>query len=543
MKNAFRIVLAALAGLAVLAALAVPVAAQQQKAGRDPQAEQVIYTRLAAINPAAVPPFKIGTEAMDAGDLQAAKDNFEEVLFLAPGFPDALRRLSYVEQRLGDLPKAELLARQALQADPSPVNQTAVALVLLATNDKSRLNEAMALAKAAVAGGPDTYYNYYVLMSVATAAGDYDTMRQSSRDLLKLDPVDPTGHYIAGIVAAHDGQFEQAEKDLLMAEEFGYPAAAVDEQLNRGIRTQANLARTLRWSGIGVGGWLGGLLLLFLAGLLLSSLTLKAVDRQTASSSFTLSPAEAFVRRVYRAIVAVASGYFYLSIPILILIITALVGGIIYILTSAGQIFLYPALFVLIAGLYTLAAVVRSLFVRAKIEVPGRPVTPGEMPELWRLACEVAQRLNTRQVNAIFLTPGVEIDVFERGSLLRTMLRDQGQRYLILGMGALAGLTEGELGAILAHEYGHFNHRDTVGGNFVNPVQRSLHSIARNLASAGLATWYNPAWWFVNIYNASSCASPWALRFCRRSWPIAWPPWLTGRPTWPAVSSILSART
>jgi Zn-dependent protease with chaperone function len=123
------------------------------------------------------------------------------------------------------------------------------------------------------------------------------------------------------------------------------------------------------------------------------------------------------------------------------------------------------------------------------------------------------------------------------------MLRDQGQRYLILGMGALAGLTEGELGAILAHEYGHFNHRDTVGGNFVNPVQRSLHSIARNLASAGLATWYNPAWWFVNIYNASSCASPWALRFSRRSWPIAWPPWLTGRPTWPAVSSILSART
>jgi len=504
MKKSLTIILTALAVLTVLAAFASPAAAQQ-KPGRDQQAEQVIYNRLAAINPAAVPPFKIGTEAMDAGDLQAAQINFEQVLFLAPGFPDALRRLSYVEQRLGNLSKAELLARQALQVDPSPVNQDAMALVLIATNDKSRLSEAMTLARAAVAAEPDVYYNYYVLMSVAAAADDYDTMRQSSRDLLKLDPVDPTGHYISGIVAAHNGKFEQAEKDLLMAEEFGYPRDMVEELLNGGVRTQANLARTLRWSGIGLGGWLGGLLLLFLIGLLLSRLTLKAVDREIASGSFALSPVEAFVRRVYRVIIAITSGYFYISIPILILIITALVGGIIYITLSAGQLFLRLALFVVIAGIYTLAAVVRSLFVRVKNEDPGRPVTPEEMPELWALVREVAQRLNTRPVDAIFLTPGVEIGVFERGTVpstvLRTMLRDQGQRYLILGMGALSGLTQGQLRAILAHEYGHFNNRDTAGGNLVSLVRRSLYSIARNLAHAGLATWYNPAWWFVNIYN------------------------------------------
>ncbi len=210
---------------------------------------------------------------------------------------------------------------------------------------------------------------------------------------------------------------------------------------------------------------------------------------------------EAFVRRVYRVIVAVASGYFYLSIPVLILIVAALVGGLIYILVSAGQVFLYPALLVLIAGLYTLAAVLRSLFVRPKNEHPGRPVTPDELPELWELAREVAQRLNTLPVDAIFLAPGSEIGVLERGSLLRALLRRPGQRYLILGLGALAGLTQGELRAILAHEYGHFNQRDMAGGNFVNLVQRSLHSMARNLAAAGLATWYNPAWWFVNLYN------------------------------------------
>jgi Zn-dependent protease with chaperone function len=497
MKKVFSIIVLALAVSAILAA---PVTAQSGKGGRDPQVEQVIYSRLAAINPAAVAPFKIGTEAMDAGDLQVAKENYEQVLALAPGFPDALRRLSYIEQRLGDLPRAELLARQALQADPSPVNQTAVALVLVATNDKTRFSEAMALARAAVAAEPDSYYNYYVLMSVAVAADDYDAMRLSSRDLLKLDPVDPTGHYIAGIVAAHDGQFEQSEKDLQMAKDFGYPKEPVDELLDGGIRTQANLARTLRWSGIGLGSWLGGLLLLFLSGLLLSNLTLKAVDREIGFGSFELSPVEAFVRRVYRVIIAITSGYFYISIPILILIITVLVGGIIYLMLSAGQLFLRLALFVLIAGIYTLAAVVRSLFVRANTEAPGRPVSQDAMPELWGLVKEVALRLNTRPVDAIFLTPGVEIGVFERGSLLKK-LRDRGQRYLILGMGALSGLTQGQLRAILAHEYGHFNNRDTAGGDFVQLVQRSLYSIARNLAYSGLATWYNPAWWFVNIYN------------------------------------------
>jgi Zn-dependent protease with chaperone function len=498
MKKAFLITMAT---LAVLAVLASPAAAQQKKGGRDPQAEQVIYNRLAAINPSAVATFKMATESMDAGDWQAAKVNFEQVLFLAPGFPDALRRLSYVEQRLGDLPKAELLARQALQFDPSPVNQTAVALVLVATNDKSRLGEAMTLAKAAVAAEPDVYYDYYVWMSVAVAANDYDAMRQSSRALLNLDPVDPTGHYIAGIVAAHDGRYEQAEKDLRMAEEFGYPTAAVAEQLNSGITTQANLARALRWSGIGLGIWLGGLLILYLVGLLLSRLTLKAVDREIASGSFALSRGETFVRQIYRTVVTIASAYFYISIPILTLIITGLVGGMIYIMVSAGQIFVWLALSVLIAGIYTLVAVVRSLFVRVKNEDPGYAVTPEEMPALWDLGREVAQRMNTRPVDAIFLAPGVEIGVFERGSLWHTMVKNLGQRYLVLGMGALSGLTYSQLRAILAHEYAHFNNRDTAAGNLAPLVQRSLFTIARNLASSGLATWYNPAWWFVNIYN------------------------------------------
>jgi Zn-dependent protease with chaperone function len=72
---------------------------------------------------------------------------------------------------------------------------------------------------------------------------------------------------------------------------------------------------------------------------------------------------------------------------------------------------------------------------------------------------------------------------------------------LVLGIGSLAGLTQGELEGILAHEYGHFNNRDTAGGDFANQVRYSIYMIAFGLAVSGQATWYNPAWWFVNGYN------------------------------------------
>ena len=192
--------------------------------------------------------------------------------------------------------------------------------------------------------------------------------------------------------------------------------------------------------------------------------------------------------------------------------------------------------------MYTLATIVLSLVVRAKTEDLGVPVTTDEMPELRGLARAVAHRLNNRPVDAIFLTPGAEIGVLERGSLLRTMVRDQGQRGLIVGMGALSGLTLGHLRAIFAHEYGHFNQRGTVGGDFVRLVQRSLNRIAINLACAGLAIWITRPGSSSTYSTVFSCASPWGLHAYRRSWPTARLPWLTEPPTWPAASSSSSAK-
>jgi Zn-dependent protease with chaperone function len=158
------------------------------------------------------------------------------------------------------------------------------------------------------------------------------------------------------------------------------------------------------------------------------------------------------------------------------------------------------ALILGVALVYTLVAIVRSLFIRYRAEEPGRPLTRDEAPALWALTATVADRLGTRPVDAIFVTPGAEIAVTERGGLLKE-LRGKGQRCLIVGLGALPGMTVGQFQAILAHEYGHFSNRDTAGGQMVRQVMISLHNLAYGLAASGQATRINPVWLFVDGFH------------------------------------------
>ncbi len=133
-------------GLVLLVAWVAEAAAQEPE-GRDPAKEQEIYDRLAEIDPEAVPIFQEATRAMDAGDLAAAREGYEQVLVLAPDFPDALRRLSYVEAQLGDAESALGHAERAYAVDPSPWNQYALAQAMMATEDPAYVEDAFSHAR------------------------------------------------------------------------------------------------------------------------------------------------------------------------------------------------------------------------------------------------------------------------------------------------------------------------------------------------------------------------------------------------------------
>ena len=305
------------------------------------------------------------------------------------------------------------------------------------------------------------------------------------------------------MLAIWEERWGAADDFLTRAVAHGYPAdKAAEIRLQSGLGEHMRVARWTKLAGVALGGWLGGLLLILMLGLLMSRQTLAAVER------FDGRDREAFVRTTrrfrsaYGALINVAAIYYYISMPFVIAAVLALAGAIIYGFMMLGRI---PIKLVLIVGVVALVSVwsmLRSLFIRrGPDEDPGRPLPEGEAPALWALLREVAQRVGTRPVDAIYMTLGTEVAVIERGSV-RKRLSDQGKRSLILGVGALEGMTRQQLRAILAHEYGHFSNRDTAGGDLPNVVQSSLFASMVRIARGGGATFFNPAWHFVRGFHA-----------------------------------------
>ncbi|MEW5871678.1 MAG: M48 family metalloprotease [Chloroflexota bacterium] len=476
-------------------------AAQEPLPERDPVFEQEILDRLAVIHADAPALFQLATQYMDQGDYEAARQAFEQVLDLAPGFPDALRRLSYVFLELGEVEAGMLYARSAYQVEDSPLNAAGLASALLATEDQKSHQEALQLARSAAEAMPNDAYINAVLFRVGVTLNNQEAIRISCNNLVVLQPEHPVPHYFLGILAAFDEKWELAERELLLSQELGMPADQVQEALaGTGTSNQMHLVRLERWSAYTLVGWVAGMFLLFMVGIVLSQVTLASAQKPFDTTSFGLRWPEKLVRGFYRVVIALTSLYFYISIPLLVLIIIAAVGGLIYLFLEIGRIPIKLALMILFAGLYTLYAIVRSLFTRIKDNEPGRLLPPQEAPQLWSLVTEVAQKLGTRPVDAIYITAGTDIAVLERGGMWKK-LRGAGQRCLVLGLGVLSEMTQGQFQAILAHEYGHFSNKDTAGGNLARQVQVSVYNMAYGLAATGQANWYNPAWLFVNGFH------------------------------------------
>ncbi|MHC4597867.1 MAG: M48 family metallopeptidase [Planctomycetota bacterium] len=105
-------------------------------------------------------------------------------------------------------------------------------------------------------------------------------------------------------------------------------------------------------------------------------------------------------------------------------------------------------------------------------------------PRLFGILDEVAENVNTRQVDEVFITPDSRIGVREGGGLLGLLGRSH--RILELGIAGLHLLTLPELKAILAHEYAHFTSRETLFRRFVARVLSSLQSALARLRDGRL---------------------------------------------------------
>lgn len=260
-----------------------------------------------------------------------------------------------------------------------------------------------------------------------------------------------------------------------------------------------------------LGIWVIGLVILVLLGLKLSHMTLHDATYTTPKTTSRIGLKAFLIREIYRFVILLTCLYFYFSIPILIgiLIFAAFVVFSLWkTLLESGvrgrpYVLLLPLVFSLML-LYSAFQVVLSIFISVVLpmrdKLVGRPLSRDEAPELWKLTDEVAARVGTRPISRIYCRPETMIGVNEQGNILFRML-GLSKRCLYLGIGGLPGMTQGQFRAILAHEYGHFAHRDTAGSGLARQVQNALFELWLSLKSEGMATWTNPAWLFVSGYQ------------------------------------------
>ncbi|HET9228143.1 MAG TPA: M48 family metallopeptidase [Thermoanaerobaculia bacterium] len=452
-------------------------------------------------NPRATELFKQANEARLREDHRQASDLYGQVYGLAPGFIHALRRQSMEELALGYRDNAAVLARKAVAQQASADNLSALSVILASSKegqpapDADRA-ESLDLARRAAGLEPGNYYAQAALAQAALINDDLGVLGEASARMVSIEPQEFGGHYLQSIAQVSQGSFGKAQASLDRAHQLGLPDAEY-QTMSQAFRDAQ--PRHIRY-GIpaleGIAIWIGSLLVLLLLGWVLSRATLRAAQQVPAQPGGQAAGGDRLLRGFYKGVLWLSCLYYYLSIPIIVLLVIAAGGGVIYACFAIGQVPVKLVVIVAAVVVVTLVSIVKSLFARSRDEDPGLKLAPAEEPRLRDLLHEVAGKIGTRPVDNIYLTPGTDLAVMERGGMLK-QLRGSSERCLILGVGVLDGMKIAPFKAILAHEYGHFSNKDTAGGGFALSVRRSLMVMGQNLAEGGAAAWYNPAWLFV----------------------------------------------
>lgn len=470
--------------------------------------EAKVLAELAARAPGAVDEARSAAEAYRAGRWQETLDGYARVLAAAPGFDHALRRQCRALLQLGDRPGALTACRAALASAGSATNKMALADTLATAAKGKRptraeLSEAVGLANAALAGDRDDASTAQQACHVALSGEAWALLEACTARLQALAPGDLGTEYFAVFGALVKERYGEARRHLAAARAAGLTPQAADE-LERLV--DENEPAWSRWGPPAlwaVGGWAAVLVLLLGAGAALSAATLRGARTMATDRAAGGGRGARALRRTYAGVLWLTCAVYYLSLPVVVLLVAGAGYAVWLAFAAAGRIPIKLAVIVAIMVAVSLWAVLKSLWaslVRRQGEDPGLRLQAGEHPRFDAALGQAAARVGTRPVDTVFLTPGTDAAVYERGGLAR-QLAGRTERCLILGVGLLDGMTQGQLKAVLAHEYGHFVNRDTAGGGLALAVRRSVFQMAESLASGGAATWYNPAWLFVTNFH------------------------------------------
>jgi Zn-dependent protease with chaperone function/tetratricopeptide (TPR) repeat protein len=488
----------------VVLALALPAFSSPAKRSRleleRQQYDLKISGDLQKINAGALPIFEQANREREAEDHKKAAAHYEEVTLLAPTFDAAWRRAAWERQELNEHDAAIRLQRHALELNASPENFSTLSMLLVARqgeiSDADR-SEGVAAARRAMQMAPADLTVQAAVSTVALSAADQDLLQQSSDSMMHIAPDEWMSHYFHSFALAMKGDLSTAGDELETAHRLGLPDEQYEEVKAAFAGARPLWQRLLIWSAWLFLPWALGLGILYLAGSWLSRIALRAIGELPANGDGNATPLGSNLRRTYAAVIATASAYYYISSPITILLTLAVLGGALVAVMAAGWLPVKLIVIAVLVGGVSVFSLLRSLFSRSANGDPGPRLDLDANPKMKACLSEVAERIGTHPVDTVFVTPGTDVAVFERGSAMRGNHRE---RCLILGAGTLDGFALRDFKAVLGHEYGHFVNRDTANGRLALSVRNSIARAAMHVAQGGAATWYNPAWHFLRGY-------------------------------------------
>ena len=212
--------------------------------------------------------------------------------------------------------------------------------------------------------------------------------------------------------------------------------------------------------------------------------------------------------RIYAAKVACVAALGYVLIALVVAAILAAAYFCIYSIVSGGHIY-RSAVLGMIAGIATLAAIVRALFV--KVEAPaGRTVTREEASELFAAIDDVVQRMAAKDSSKAKRIPiaSVTLDSEFNASICqipRWGVFGNYTNHLQIGIPLLVALNIAEFKTVLAHEIGHLGGEHGKFAAWIYRQRTTWLALQRKLAEPKnffeqmLAVFYG---WYAPYFNA-----------------------------------------
>jgi tetratricopeptide (TPR) repeat protein len=469
-----------------------------QNRTRDINAEQTIENNLYVLDSSVVQIFREATIAMDRGNYGLSDSLYSLVYSKVPDFDPLLRRLGSIRMELGKVQEGIALCQKAIAINRSAYNLLSLAYCYASPGALQNFDKAIELLKEAqlLTDGDDI--DILSLMGqIQIQKDNIIEFRSITNKLVEEHPDQLVTHYFAALLAAQDKEWSKAEEEILLAENLGLPEEVAKAFLDSGVKSQISRRLYLKYFIWITSIWAIGLLLLFIIGKVLSILTLNSIENDISIED---RKTKNLIRTSYKVLINIGGIYYYLSLPIILVLVVVLVAGIFYLFLIAGQMPIKLMLLLIVGSGFTIYGMIRSLLIKVKYSDPGRELKNEEAPGLFNLAEEVAKTLNTRPIDEIRITLGTDLAVYERGSW-KEKIKDKAKRVLILGVGVLTDFRQNDFRAVLAHEYGHFSHRDTAGGDVALRVRNDMNKYFYALYEAGQNVWWNVAFLFLRLYN------------------------------------------